>query len=99
MALILFVGFVIVLGVPLLLCLNAMGRQIRADLERGVPDRIATNVRMQQGILMAVSGFVLISFVFGHSMVGLTGLLMGLAFLIPYWRNRQFNVADDSFAD
>jgi len=24
---------------------------------------------------------------------------MGLAFLIPYWRNRQFNVADDSFAD
>jgi hypothetical protein len=48
---------------------------------------------------MAVTGFVLVSYMLGYSMVGLTGLLMGLAFLIPYWRNRQFNVADDSFAD
>ena len=95
----LFAGFVVVLGVPLVLCLNAMGRQIRADFERGHPDRIATNVRMQQVILIAISGFVLGSFMLGHPMIGLTGLLMGLAFLIPYWRNRQLNVADDSFAD
>ena len=99
MEIVLFAGFVIVLGVPLVLCLNAMGRQIRADFERGAPDRIATNVPMQRGILIAVTGFVLVSFVFGHWMIGLTGLLMGLAFLIPYWRNRQFNIADDSFAD
>lgn len=90
MALVLFAGFVIVLGVPLVLCLNAMGRQIRADFERGAPDRIATSVQMQRGILIAVTGFVLLSFLLGHSMVGLTGLLMGLAFLIPYWRNRPF---------
>jgi len=95
----LFAGFVVVLGVPLVLCLNAMGRQIRADFERGHPDRIATNVRMQQVILIAISGFVLGSFMLRHPMIGLTGLLMGLAFLIPYWRNRQLNVADDSFAD
>ena len=99
MGLVLFAGFVIALGVPLVLCLNAMGRQIRADFEEGHPDRIATNVRMQQLILIAVSGFVLLFFVLGHPMVGLTGLLMGLAFLIPYWRNRQLNAADDSFAD
>jgi len=99
MEIMLFAGFVVVLGVPLVLCLNAMGRQIRADFERGAPDRIATNVQMQRGILIAVTGFVLVSFAFGHWMIGLTGLLMGLAFLIPYWRNRQFNVADDSFAD
>jgi len=42
MEIMLFAGFVIVLGVPLVLCLNAMGRQIRADFERGAPDRIAT---------------------------------------------------------
>jgi len=90
MALLLFAGFVIVLGVPLALCLNAMGRQIRADFERGAPDRIATNVQMQRAILIAVSVFVLVSFMLGHSMVGLTALLMGLAFLIPYWRNRPF---------
>jgi hypothetical protein len=99
MEIMLFAGFVIVLGVPLVLCLNAMGRQIRADFERGAPDRIATNVQVQRGILMAVTCFVLVSYMLGYSMVGLTGLLMGLAFLIPYWRNRQFNVADDSFAD
>jgi len=99
MGLIFFAGFVLALGVPLVLCLNAMGRQIRADFEKGHSDRIATNVRMQQGILIAVSGFVLGSYVLGHPMIGLTGLLMGLAFLIPYWRNRQLNVADDSFAD
>ena len=99
MGLIFFAGFVLALGVPLVLCLNAMGRQIRADFEKGHPDRIATNVRMQQGILIAVSGFVLGSYVLGHPMICLTGLLMGLAFLIPYWRNRQLNVADDSFAD
>ena len=99
MTLLLFAGFVLVLGVPLVLCLNAMGRQIRADFETGHPDRIATNVRMQQLILIAVSGFVLLSFILGHPMIGLTGLLMGLAFLIPYWRNRQLNVADNSVAD
>ena len=99
MGLIFFAGFVLALGVPLVLCLNAMGRQIRADFEKGHPDRIATNVRMQQGILIAVSGFVLGSFLLGYRMIGLTGLLMGLAFLIPYWRNRQLNVADNSVAD
>ena len=99
MGLIFFAGFVLALGVPLVLCLNAMGRQIRADFEKGHPDRIATNVRMQQAILIAVSGFVLGSYVLGHPMIGLTGLLMGLAFLIPYWRNRQLNVADNSVAD
>ena len=99
MGLVVFAGFVIALGVPLLLCLNAMGRQIRADFESGHPDRIATNVRMQKGILIAVSGFVLVSYLLGYPMIGLTGLLMGLAFLIPYWRNRQLNVADHSVAD
>ena len=99
MALLFFAGFVIVLGVPLVLCLNAMGHQIRADFERGAPDRIATNIQMQRAILVALTGFVLGSFMLGHSMVGLTALLMGLAFLIPYWRNRQLNAADNSVAD
>ena len=99
MGVVLFIGFIAVLGVPLLLCLNAMGRQIRADFERGAPDRIATNVRMQQGILIAVSGFVLACFVSHRPMIGLTGLLMGLAFLIPYWRNRPLSAADQSRVD
>lgn len=84
----------IVLGVPLVLCLNAMGRQIRADFERGQPDRIATDVQLQRKILMAVSIFVLAAVVLGHWMVGLTALLTALAFLIPYWRNRPRSAAD-----
>jgi len=93
MAIALFVGFIVALGVPLVLCLNAMGRQIRADFERGQPDRIATNVRMQRAILIAVAGVVLICSMAGHWMIGLTALLTGLAFLIPYWRNRPLNIA------
>jgi hypothetical protein len=93
------VGFMIVLAVPLVLCLNAMGRQIRSDFERGDPDRIATDVQMQRKILLTVSAFVLVSVMLGHWMVGLTALLTGLAFLIPYWRNRPLAVADESAAD
>jgi hypothetical protein len=92
-------GFMLVLAVPLVLCLNAMGRQIRADFERGDPDRIATDVQMQRKILLTVSAFVLVSLMLGHWMVGLTALLTGLAFLIPYWRNRPLAVADESRAD
>jgi hypothetical protein len=99
MAVVFFVGFIIVLSVALVLCLNAMGRQIRADFERGAPDRIATNVQAQRGILIAVSAFVVASSVLGHWMIGLTALLTGLAFLIPYWRNRPLNAAEDSRAD
>ena len=92
-------GFMIVLAVPLVLCLNAMGRQIRADFERGDPDPIATDVQMQRKILLTVSVFLLVSVMLGHWMVGLTALLTGLAFLIPYWRNRPLAVADQSAAD
>ena len=99
MAVVFFVGFVIVLAVPLVLCLNAMGRQIRADFERGAPDRIATNVQVQRGILIGVAAFVATSSMLGHWMIGLTALLTGLAFLIPYWRNRPLNAADESCAD
>src|SRR5947209_11288590 len=99
MGLMLFIGFVIAMAVPLVLCLNAMGHQIRADFERGEPDRIATNIQMQRGILVAVTGFVLAACLLGHWMVGLTGLLTGLAFLIPYWRNRPLNVAGKTSAD
>lgn len=99
MGLLLLVGFIIVLGVPLLLCLNAMSRQIRADFERGAPDRIATDIPMQRMILLAVGAFVGVSSLLGHWMVGLTALLTGLAFLIPYWRNRPLNTADDSRID
>ena len=93
------IGFVIVLTVPLVLCLNAMGRQIRADFERGQPDRIATDVQMQRKILIAVSAFVVISSILGHWMIALTGLLTALAFLIPYWRNRPLNAADEPAVD
>ena len=99
MGVIFFVGFIVVLAVPLVLCLNAMGRQIRADFERGEPDRIATNVELQRGILIAVGGFVVASSLLGHWMIGLTGLLTGLAFLIPYWRNRPLDIADNSRAN
>src|SRR5947209_3893925 len=92
-------GLMIVLAVPLVLCLNAMGRQIRADFERGDPDPIATDVQMQRKILLTVSVFLLVSVMLGHWMVGLTALLTGLAFLIPYWRNRPLAVADQSAAD
>lgn len=85
------VGFVVVLGVPLVLCLNAMGRQIRSDLERGEPDRIATNVPLQRKILIAVSALVVATSVLGYWMIGLTALLCALAFLIPYWRNRPLD--------
>ncbi len=94
-----FIGFVIILGVPLVLCLNAMGRQIRADFERGQPDRIATDVPMQRAILIAVGGFVVAASLLGHWMIGLTALLTGLAFLIPYWRNRPLITADHSRGD
>ena len=89
-----FVGFILVLAVPLVLCLNAMGRQIRADFERGQPDRIATDVQMQRKILLAVSAFVIAASVSGHWMIGLTALLTGVAFLVPYWRNRPLNAAE-----
>ena len=88
------IGFMVVLGVPLVLCLNAMGRQIRADFERGQPDRIATDVQLQRKLLMALSVLVLLAFVLGRWMIGLTALLTGLAFLIPYWRNRPTSTAD-----
>jgi hypothetical protein len=99
MAVIIITGFVIVLAVPLVLCLNAMGRQIRADFERGEPDRIATDITLQRKILIVVSGFVVASSILGYWMIGLTALLTGLAFLIPYWRNRPLNAADQSAAD
>ena len=99
MAVVFFAGFILVLAVPLVLCLNAMGRQIRADFERGEPDRIATNVQLQRGILIAISAFVLVSSMLGHWMIGLTALLTGLSFLIPYWRNRPIAAADEPGAD
>lgn len=99
MAALFLVGFIVVLAVPLVLCLNAMGRQIRTDLERGTPDRIATDVEMQRAILLAVCAFVAVSSLLGHWTIGLTALLTGLAFLIPYWRNRPLNIADDSRVD
>jgi hypothetical protein len=91
--------FIIVLAVPLVLCLHAMGQQIRADFERGQPDRIATDIPMQRRILIVVSAFVLASSMLGHWLIGLTALLTVLAFLIPYWRNRPLNDADGPAVD
>lgn len=99
MAVFFLIGFFIVLAVPLVLCLNAMGRQIRADFERGEPDRIATDVPLQRKILLIVSAFVMTSLVLQHWMIALTVLLTGLAFLIPYWRNRPVGRAGDFRAD
>jgi Flp pilus assembly protein TadB len=76
-----------------------MGRQIRADLERNTPDRIATDIKMQRTILLADCAFVAVSLLLGHWMIGLTALLAGLAFLIPYWRNRPLDTADVSRFD
>jgi hypothetical protein len=81
------IAFLIAFTVPLVLCLNAMGRQIRADYQSGQPDRIAADVQLQRRILISVSLFLAVSLLLRHWMIGLTGFLTGVAFLLPYWLN------------
>ena len=93
------IAFLVLFTVPLVLCLNAMGRQIRADCEHGRPDRVAADAKLRRRILITVGIFVVVSLVLGHWMVGLTGFLTGIAFLLPYWLNPPVDITSNSRAD